>query len=295
MHTNNKSITYFCFVKQWILILFVIPIIAEAQIDSIKSSDIQRTFNLQLPNNYNEQRSFPLIFVLHGYYHENLGMPIYSGFDKFVNKDCIVVYPHGMIEENGINYFWNSGGGLSNNYGGIDDVKFIDNLIDTLTFDYSIDTDSIFIVGHSNGGMMSYRLAMELSHRITAMANLAGSMMFDTIIPGFPVPILHIHGTADQAVLINGSSNLSWPTMNINSVLKQWAIWNDCLPEPDTLVNNDSVIYVKWSDKSGENQVLGCFLINQGHDWAIISDNGWNISENIWDFFTLKGLKGYEN
>ena len=295
MHTKNKSRTYFCFVKQWILILFVIPIIAEAQIDSIKSSDIQRTFNLQLPNNYNEQKSFPLIFVLHGYYHKNLGMPIYSGFDKFVNKDCIVVYPHGMMEENGINYFWNSGGGLSNNYGGIDDVKFIDNLIDTLTFDYSIDTDSIFIVGHSNGGMMSYRLAMELSHRITAMANLAGSMMFDTIIPGFPVPILHIHGTADQAVLINGSSDLSWPTMNINSVLKQWAKWNDCLPEPDTIVNNDSVIYVKWSDKSGENQVLGCFLINQGHDWAIISDNGWNISENIWDFFTLKGLKGYEN
>ena len=295
MHTKNKSRTYFCFVKQWILILFVIPIIAEAQIDSIKSSDIQRTFNLQLPNNYNEQRSFPLIFVLHGYYHKNLGMPIYSGFDKFVNKDCIVVYPHGMMEENGINYFWNSGGGLSNNYGGIDDVKFIDNLIDTLTFDYSIDTDSIFIVGHSNGGMMSYRLAMELSHRITAMANLAGSMMFDTIIPGFPVPILHIHGTADQAVLINGSSNLSWPTMNINSVLKQWAKWNDCLPEPDTIVNNDSVIYVKWSDKSGENQVLGCFLINQGHDWAIISENGWIISENIWNFFTLKEIKGYEN
>jgi hypothetical protein len=38
-------------------------------------------------------------------------MPEYTGFDKFTNKHCIVAYPHGLKEENGINYFWNSGGG----------------------------------------------------------------------------------------------------------------------------------------------------------------------------------------
>jgi len=271
--------------KLTILALMLIPFFAIAQIDTIVSSNIQRTYKVQLPNKYTKLKRYPLMFVLHGYHNEILGMPGYSGFDKFVDRDCIVIYPHGLKEENGDNYFWNSGGGLSKNYGGIDDVKFIEDLIDTLPNKYAINRDSVFVVGHSNGGMMSYRLAMELSHKITAMANVAGSMMFDTIIPKSPVPILHIHGTADSDVSLEGSTYSEWPFLAIDDVLNRWAEWNHCEPVADTLANTKSYLHVQWSDSDDKNKVLGCFIKDKGHDWAEITNSGWNVAENIWSFF----------
>lgn len=208
--------------KCTLLLFLLIPILTCSQIDTIMSSNIQRTYKVQLPTEFNKQKEYPVVFVLHGYYHGNLGMPEYSGFDKFIDRDCIVVYPHGLKEEYGINYFWNSGGGLSQNYGGIDDVQFIEDLIDELPNRYPINRNRVYIVGHSNGGMMSYRFAMELSHKITAMANLAGSMIFDTSTPKFPLPILHIHGTLDAAVPLSGSKNPIGPFLAIDDVLKKW-------------------------------------------------------------------------
>ncbi len=272
--------------KLTLIAFLLIPVFAFSQIDTIISSNIKRTYKLQLPKSYNKEKSFPLIFVLHGYFYENLGMPEYSSFDKFVDKDCIVAYPHGLKEENGINYFWNSGGNLSKNYGGIDDVKFIDNLIDTLSHKYAVNTDSVFIVGHSNGGMMAYRLAMELSTKITAMANLAGSMMLDTITPECPVPILHIHGTDDPAVPSKGSSIPGWEFLATEDVLKTWVKWNHCEPNPDTIANTNSHLSVQWADKNHGNKVVVSYIKKQGHDWAEITNSGWNIAENIWSFFT---------
>ena len=276
------------------LILFLlIPLLAFSQIDTIISSNIKRTYKVQLPNDYNKQKDYPIIFVLHGYHHEILGMPEYTGFDKFIDRDCIIVYPHGLKEENGNNYFWNSGGGLSKNYGGIDDVKFIEDLIDELPNTYAINRDRVYVVGHSNGGMMSYRLAMELSHKITAMANLAGSMMFYNITPKFPVPILHIHGTTDSAVPLSGSKHPSWPYLAIDDVLKKWVVWNKCSTVADTLVNSKSYLHLQWSDNN-KNKVIGSFIKNQGHDWAQITNGGYDIAENIWSFFntgTLYNLK----
>lgn len=271
------------------ILALLIPLLSFAQIDSIISSNIQRRYKLQLPNNYTKEKKYPVIFVLHGYYHENHGMPEYSGFDKFVDRECIVVYPHGLKEEHGINYFWNSGGRLSRNYGGVDDVKFIEDLIDKLPNTYAINKDKVFIVGHSNGGMMSYRIAMELSHKITAMANLAGSMMFDNITPKSPVPILHIHGTADSAVPMSGREYPIFRFFAIDDVLKKWVKWNKCNPVADTLVNTKSYLHLQWSD-NGKNKIIGSFIKNQGHDWKQITNNGYDIAENIWSFFNTGAL-----
>lgn len=275
--------------KLTLTLILLVPFISFAQIDTILSSNVKRTYKLQLPNEYNKEKNYPIIFVLHGYYHENLGMPEYSGFDKFVDRDCIVVYPHGLKEEKGINYFWNSGGGLSQNYGGVNDVKFIENLIDELPKNYSINKNKVYIVGHSNGGMMAYRIAMELSHKITAMANLAGSMMFDNITPKFPVPILHIHGTKDPAVLITGFKHPKWAYLAIDDVLNNWIKWNKCKPEADTLVNSKSYLHLKWGDNK-DNIIMASYIKDAGHDWLQISKNGFNIAENIWSFFNSREL-----
>jgi len=273
-----------------ILFCLLLPVLAAAQIDTVVSSGINRTYQLQLPDNYNENKKLPLILVLHGYHYEILGMPGYSGFDKFTDRDCIIAYPHGLKEENGPNYFWNSGGGLSRNYGGVDDVGFISDLIDALAHKYAVDTKRVFIVGHSNGGMMVYRLGMELSHKIAGIANVAGSMMFDTIVPEHPLAVLHIHGTNDTDVTLSGSTDSIWPFLAIDDVLSKWAAWNNCAAKPDTLANTDSCLSLSWADKNGNNPVMASFIKNQGHDWASITNSGWDVAENMWSFFIKRKL-----
>jgi polyhydroxybutyrate depolymerase len=137
--------------------------------------------------------------------------------------------------------------------------------------------------------MMAYRLAMELSHKITAMANLAGSMMFENVVPKSNVPILHIHGTIDPAVPLSGSKHRKWPYLAINNVLKKWVKWNNCESVADTLVNSKTFLHLKWGNKK-DNIIIASFIKNQGHDWVQITRSGYDIAENIWSFFNTREL-----
>ena len=48
-------------------------------------------------------------------------------------------------------------------------------MIDILIDKYNVDKNRVFVTGWSNGAMMNFRLACELSHRISAIAPFAGS------------------------------------------------------------------------------------------------------------------------
>jgi polyhydroxybutyrate depolymerase len=58
----------------------------------------------------------------------------------------------------------------------VDDVAFLDALLDDLAGAYRVDPRRVFATGMSNGAMMAYRLASELSERIAAVAPVAGTM-----------------------------------------------------------------------------------------------------------------------
>ena len=75
------------------------------------------------------------------------------------------VYPSGT----GIGPFrtWNAGGFKGKMAEGKpDDVAFIGKLLDKLSLVLNVDTKRVYACGMSNGAMMCYRLAAELSERI---------------------------------------------------------------------------------------------------------------------------------
>ncbi len=99
-----------------------------------------------------------------------------KGFNKLADKDgFIMVYPDG-IELN-----WNDGrmdeeANDRAHRENIDDVGFISALIDSMIKDYNINPKQVYVTGISNGAIMSYRLACELSHKITAIAPVDGNI-----------------------------------------------------------------------------------------------------------------------
>jgi polyhydroxybutyrate depolymerase len=70
---------------------------------------------------------------------------------------------------------WNDGSGRG--YSGkrdVDDVGFIDTMIDDLSIWFSVDPQRIYVTGFSNGASMSFRLGVELSESIAGIAPVAG-------------------------------------------------------------------------------------------------------------------------
>lgn len=151
----------------------------------------------------------PLLVVLHGFGGTAQMMSDASGIDEsFADRydiHPIVVYPNGSGSEDGLPQSWNAGACCPfSTLGFVDDVAFFDQLIGELTESYDIDLRRIWVVGHSNGGMMAYRLACELSSRVTAIGVAAGAMMIDACSPENPVSALHLHGTLDTVVPLAG-------------------------------------------------------------------------------------------
>jgi len=85
----------------------------------------------------------------------------------------IVVYPDALGRH------WNDGRGLRRYFSqreGVDDVGFIAALIDHFLRELNVDRKRIYVAGMSNGAMMCFRLACELSERVAVVAAVAGAM-----------------------------------------------------------------------------------------------------------------------
>lgn len=117
----------------------------------------------------------------------------------------VVVHPDGVKIGGGPGGVWNGGvccGPAARQ--GVDDVAFVDALLDALEAELPIDPARVYAFGHSNGGIMSYRLACELADRIVGIGVVAGTLGVEECAPSQPVAVLHVHGTADENLPIDG-------------------------------------------------------------------------------------------
>ena len=137
-----------------------------------------RNYIIHIPSNYDAEEPIPLVLALHGGGGNSENMQDKTGFNQLANEEgFIVVYPDGTGRLRNRLLTWNSGhccGFAFKN--DIDDVGFIRTLIEQIQQEFLIDTNKIFITGHSNGGMMTYRLGSELSDIVAAIAPVAGSI-----------------------------------------------------------------------------------------------------------------------
>lgn len=155
----------------------------------------ERDYRVYVPGSLTET-PVPLVIGMHGGFGSGEQFANTTRFDEQAEAGrFIVVYPDGT----GAVPTWN--GGRCCGYAAredVDDVGFIAALIDQMSADYPIDPARVFAVGHSNGAIMAFRLACELSDRIAAIGAVAGSLEISACEPDRPVSVLLIHGDADE-------------------------------------------------------------------------------------------------
>lgn len=185
-----------------------------------------------VPAGYDADSPVPLIVLLHGYGASGEGQDRYFGVSEIADDyGFIMVAPDGTPEPNGRGRrFWN-GSEACCHFGPdeIDDVAYLDALIDAVEAEWAVDPRRIYLIGHSNGGFMSYRMAYERSERIAAIASLAGASRAGMPeAPAAPVNILQIHGTADEVIAYAGGEIQENRYPGARATVAQWARYNGC-------------------------------------------------------------------
>lgn len=192
----------------------------------------------------------------------------------------------------------------------VDDVEFTRQLLDNLATSANIDAKRVFATGMSNGGIMAYLLASELSDRIAAIAPVAGPMGTETCNPKRPVSVIHFHGTADEnAPFKGGKGEKSISGTDFYSVdhsIQAWVKANGCMEEPAVIrlpdeANDGTTITRKTygGGKAGAEVVL-VVIEGGGHTWPgqeprlkALGKSTENISANnlMWEFFQKHRMK----
>ena len=270
---------------------------------SLTAGGLTRTYVVHVPPGLDPQKPAPVVLALHGATMTGPLMAWFSGLNaKADEARFIVVYPNGTGRRS--SYFWNAGNccgpAVRSN---VDDVAFIRAVLDDLAKTYRIDPKRVFATGMSNGAMMAYRLASELSDRIAAVAPVAGTMATEECRPTRPVPVLHVHGTEDEYVPFaggRGAKSLSGVCHHsVGHSIRAWVRANGCGGEPvveelpDRTVDGTKVTRTTYGGGTGGAEVVRVAVAGGGHTWpgrpgsAALGRSTHNVSANdlIWEFF----------
>ena len=278
-------------------------------------NNLKRTFTVYVPASFDKSVQMPAIIALHGRGTTGKGMMIITrkGFNRLADKDgFLVVYPDG-IELN-----WNDGrkdeeANDRAHRENIDDVGFLSALIDIMIAEYNTDPQRIYITGISNGAMMAYRLACELSQRIAAIAPVDGNipyLLLGECSPAEPVSVLAINNVLDPLVPFKGGevrnhskTKKLGKVLSVKESIEFWVNRNGCLKNPDVNIMPDMdpedgtrVVREEYNNGRNGTEVALYSIEGGGHTWPGgfqylpkrkigVTSRDIDANEVIWAFF----------
>lgn len=239
----------------------------------------ERPATVYAPAGYDPQKAWPMVVLLHGYSASGFVQNLYLGLSDRTTKDgFVLVVPDGTKDTNG-NLFWNATdyccdfGGV-----GVDDVAYIGALMDEAEATLNIDAKRIYLVGHSNGGFMSYRMACEVGDRIAAIVSIAGATFMDEskCVGTARVSVLQVHGTDDDTILFDGTGG--YPSAA--ETISRWTARDGCSEQTETAeafdlddaVPGDETQTTRWSACQDATTVELWTMYGSGHIPAFPAD-----------------------
>lgn len=229
---------------------------------------------LYSPSRAGSDEPLPLIVSLHGYTgngneHENY----FNLRSQVDDRRFLLCVPNGTRNADG-DRFWNATN-VCCDFGGEnpDDSGFLRGLIETIIDERSVDLGSIHVVGHSNGGFMSYRMACDHADLVASIASLAGATFDDPsdCTPSEPVHTLQIHGTADDVIRYDGGCFIPFFLCYPGAVdsIGIWADYNGCSTAFDDGGTLDLDAGIPGAETRRTVVTQGCPDHGTGEIWSI--------------------------
>jgi polyhydroxybutyrate depolymerase len=277
---------------------------------TLVSRGISRSYQIFLPPSSPPALSVPLVIVLHGGGGKGSQMNGLTHMNAIAaREEFLVAYPDGM--QNG----WADGRGATpSDQNGIDDVRFLSDMIDQLESEYPVDPRRIYITGISNGGFMTQRVGCELAGRIAAIAPVAAGLpanLSASCAPVRPIPVALFQGTDDPLVPYAGGTvagRNGGETLGAQITFSFWATTEACQDPrqetdlPDTAPDDGTRVHrTAYRKCAGGSEILLYSIEGGGHAWPgglpylpdlVIgrTSQDMDASEEIWKFFVQHPL-----
>ena len=209
-----------------------------------------RPVELQVPTAFEEGEQYPLVLLLHGYGVTGILQSAYLGLaDLPTDPGVFYLTPDGTIDSLG-KTFWTARAACCAHAADNppDDVAYLGGILDEVMADWPVDPTRVLVMGHSNGGFMTYRMACDRADIVTAIAPIAGAA---PQIDGSdcelsrPVSVLHIHGDIDDTIPYDGVPDGDFAFPGAVASVQQLAGKDDCDP---TLTDGPRIDIVRTSD-----------------------------------------------
>ena len=263
-----------------------------------------RAYEIYVPAIYDGTTAVPLIFNFHGgggTIADQIAIADMSALADTAN--FIAVYPQALPDPNdGRSTNW-----IHKDPSTIDDVFFIDALLDSIVSNYLIDLDRVYACGYSLGGEFTFEVGCRLNNRIAAIGVVARTMQtltHDICSPVHPTGVMTILGTNDG---ISNYDGIYWQGIQFyisaTEMHNFWAVQNNC----DTIATTTNVDNINtsdgsrverntWSTASGCAYVEELKVINGGHDWpGSFGNMDIDATQEIWQFVSRYDLNGLVN
>jgi polyhydroxybutyrate depolymerase len=271
---------------------------------TVEVEGVRRSYLVHVPPRYDPATATPVVLAFHGGAANADNMVVFSGLNEKADQaGFVVVYPAGSGRLQRLLTF-NAGNCCGHAAAAnVDDVAFTRALLDDLAKVVNVDQRRVFATGMSNGAMMAYRLASELSDRIAAIAPVSGPMGTKECHPGRPVPVMHFHGDADEFAPFSGGKGRGPSGTDFYSVqhsIDAWVEANGCDTTPtvtrlaDRQDDGTTVRRVTYGSGKAGAEVVLVVVEGGGHTWPGrdprirslgVSTRDISANDMMWEFF----------
>ncbi|HRO72861.1 MAG TPA: T9SS type A sorting domain-containing protein [Saprospiraceae bacterium] len=277
-----------------VCVLIVMSSYAQFETHELKHDGRNRTYYVHVPAVYDASKPASIVIWLHGMgsisvkdvqklNEPNLFVPVSD------TANFLLLVP--VAEDSGILGIraWNSLAGIEllgiSPNSNVDDIGFMDAMLDEIIGSYTIDENRIFVCGFSMGGFMTQRLALERNERYAAYASVSGTIGSNIKVknPGKAIRLAHFHGTSDQTV---GYAVNSFG-MTVDAMIDFWTTNN----QTDKTYTHHEVI-TDTDPVSGKSIETDHYIFSNGKEDIVLYkqnniDHVWLTENNlrIWDFF----------
>ncbi len=221
---------------------------------------VQRCYSLLVPASVTEPA--PLLIDMHALGSQPLDQRELSGFEALARTEgFIVAWPQGVGGSFNAGLCCEPAGSEA-----IDDVAFVRTLVEDIAAEHPVELRRVYLTGLSNGCAMAQRTAAQASDLVTSVACMAFFLLDEPSADYAPVPVMEIHGLADDIVPYTRRGEGEDATRGgASENAAAWAERNGCAPEPTTTSDPDGYTISRYENCTNGAEVALVSVEGAGH------------------------------
>ncbi len=256
---------------------------------ALEHDGLEREAIVYVPESYSATADTPLVLNFHGFG----GIARYHMEDADLRPQAdrsggLLVIPQGARLDGSPH--WNPVALGGDNKSDVDDLGFVEALLEAIQAAYPYNADRVSAIGYSNGGMMALGLACSRSEWIASAGSVSGAFLDETCDLSHPMSIITLHGTRDSTIPYNGSGEY----YSAMEVVDYWRGENGAEEAEVVELQSGNTTIRHWPHEGGDagTAVHHYRVMGGEHIWYNFTVDGLSANDRIWDFLTAFSVEG---